>query len=157
MSYYIDPWIEIRRMQRDMDNLFNNTLRLEGRDTNSSNELATTSSTTREMRNWRPKVDVTEAGDNYIIHAELPGCKKEDVSIDFNENNLIISGERSYEKKHDSETYHHSERSYGKFSRTIPLPKGINHADIKATYDHGVLEVTAPKPKEQIPQKITIS
>eukprot|EP01103_Thecamoeba_quadrilineata_P017371 TRINITY_DN612_c0_g1_i2.p1 TRINITY_DN612_c0_g1~~TRINITY_DN612_c0_g1_i2.p1 ORF type:complete len:171 (+),score=19.06 TRINITY_DN612_c0_g1_i2:25-513(+) len=153
--YSIDPWVEIKRMHRDMDNIFNNTLGLEG--TGNCQELTCSPSNARDLRSWRPKVDITESGDTYVIHAELPGVKKEDVSIDFHGNNITISGQRSYEKKHETEKYHHTERSFGKFTRSIPIPKGTNSADIKASYDNGVLEITAPKPKEQAAQKITIA
>ena len=158
MSYYnIDPWRELRRMQRQMDNMFNDTLRLESGDSSALTSSSQQQLSKEQNRAWKPTVDVTETGDSYIVHAELPGVKKEDVSIDFHRNSITLSGKRSYVKREDNEKYHHSERVFGTFSRTIPLPKGVSHEQIKAQYDNGVLEVNIPKPKEQQPQRITIS
>jgi len=154
MSYFVDPWSELRRIQRQMDNMFTDTLKLESGNNSSSSSGQLSKD---QNRSWRPKVDVTETGDNYVIHAELPGVKKEDVSIEFHNNLITISGKRTYEKREDKETYHQSERVFGKFTRSLPLPKGVNHEDIQAKYDNGVLEINIPKPKEQQPQKIAIS
>ena len=109
--------------------------------------------------NWAPVVDVRETGKGMLIHAELPGVKKEDINIELRDNMLTLSGKKSFEKKEENEQYRRLERSYGSFSRSITVPEGTTEKDITARYDNGVLEVCFPKPLEQqaLPKKITIA
>jgi HSP20 family protein len=76
---------------------------------------------------WKPNVDVKETDKCIHVHAELPGVKKEDISIDVSEGCLTLSGEKKECKKEDSERYHRVERSYGKFTRQFTLPEGNDH------------------------------
>jgi HSP20 family molecular chaperone IbpA len=75
---------------------------------------------------WKPNVDVRENDKCITLHADLPGVKREDLTIDVSEGNLIISGEKKEEKRKDNERYHMVERCYGKFTRQFALPEGIN-------------------------------
>ena len=94
---------------------------------------------------WAPVVDMRETDNAFLIHAELPGIKKEDLSLALHGDVLTLSGERCEKKKEDNERVHRVERSYGKFSRTFTLPKNADHNNIQATHDNGVLELTIPK------------
>ncbi|KAG6884813.1 hypothetical protein C0993_008032 [Termitomyces sp. T159_Od127] len=109
---------------------------------------------------FRPTMDLHENTDNNTVTAtfELPGLKKEDVSIDVHNGRLTISGESKTSTEHDERGYAIRERRFGKFSRTLQLPQGIKENDIKAKLDDGVLSVVFPKTSAEVaPKKITIS
>jgi len=159
MAYFYDPFSELRRIQRQMDRMFDDSYRIEGSKSGDT-QLATTSGSTGpiSLRDWRPVIDVREGEKQMTIHAELPGVPKENVSIDLNDDILTISGSRNHEKKEDKETYHLVERSYGSFSRSMRLPKGNDPSKINASFKDGVLEVSVPKPENlQLNQKINIA
>lgn len=96
---------------------------------------------------WLPLVDIEEDNENFIVKAELPGLKKEEVKISVRGNLLTIAGERVQEEETKNKTYHRVERQYGKFSRTISLPSEVDVNRIKAIYKDGVLQITLPKPE----------
>eukprot|EP01118_Nematostelium_gracile_P009900 TRINITY_DN335_c0_g1_i2.p1 TRINITY_DN335_c0_g1~~TRINITY_DN335_c0_g1_i2.p1 ORF type:complete len:138 (-),score=38.86 TRINITY_DN335_c0_g1_i2:73-486(-) len=108
---------------------------------------------------WMPTMDVKEGEKSITVHAELPGIKKEDISIRLDDNVLTISGERRQEKKEDNEKYHRVERSYGKFSRSVQVPRNVTEEQIKASFTNGVLELSFPKsePQQQQKRQIQIS
>jgi HSP20 family protein len=110
-----------------------------------------------ENVNFVPQIERFVKDGNFIVRADLPGVKKEDLKIEIDENNLLITGERKQEKEEKGEGYFHSERNYGSFYRSIPLPEGAETEKVKATFNDGVLEVTlkAPETKENR-KKITI-
>ncbi|KDQ21222.1 hypothetical protein BOTBODRAFT_25648 [Botryobasidium botryosum FD-172 SS1] len=99
------------------------------------------------------------AQDNRVTATfDLPGLKKEDISIDIHNNRLVISGQSTSATEENQDGYAVRERRYGKFSRMVPLPTGIKAEDIKASMQDGVLTVSFPKTgPEQAPQRITIS
>lgn len=105
---------------------------------------------------WAPVVDIEEDKDNYIVKAEIPGVKKEDIKVTVRDNLLVVSGERSCEKEVKDRTYHRIERSYGKFSRTIALPAAVDPDKIKASYTDGILHITLPKPESSKPKQIDV-
>jgi HSP20 family protein len=98
---------------------------------------------------WSPAVEVIERGDNIVVRAELPGLSKDDVNIDINGDVLTIEGERQQESENQGEGFYRSERSYGRFLRSIPLPDGVDTEKAEATFKDGVLEVTLPAPKRE--------
>jgi HSP20 family protein len=98
---------------------------------------------------WSPQIDVIERGDNLVVRADLPGLRKEDVNIDVQDDALTIQGERREEYEDTREGVFMSERSYGRFFRSIPLPDGVNPDDVNAKFSDGVLEITMPRPKQQ--------
>jgi len=109
---------------------------------------------------FQPKIDVHESQKENSVTAtfELPGLKKEDVSIDVHNNRLIVSGETKSEKDVDHSGYVVRERRSGKFSRTLPLPAGTQPEQIKASMENGVLTVTFPKSSpEQAAKRVNIS
>ncbi|HET9012295.1 MAG TPA: Hsp20/alpha crystallin family protein, partial [Gemmatimonadaceae bacterium] len=95
---------------------------------------------------WMPQVEVTTRNDALVVRADLPGVKREDVRIDLDDDRLTLSGSRHQESEERGEGFYHSERSYGSFSRVIPLPKGIDADACQAKYQDGVLEITIPMP-----------
>ena len=99
---------------------------------------------------WAPDIEVYQRNNDLVVRADLPGMKKDDVSIDVTEGAITISGERRQEQETDRGGVYRSERSYGSFCRTIPLPEGAIADQAKATFKDGVLEVTMPAPPEQV-------
>lgn len=91
---------------------------------------------------WTPRVEAFQKGDRFIVRAELPGMKKEDVQVELTEDALMIHGERREEHDEEREGYYRSEREYGQFYRTIPLPEGVISESAKASFNNGVLEVS---------------
>lgn len=111
-----------------------------------------------EMDLWAPPLEVKHKNGNFIVTAELPGLTKEEVKVEVVEESLVIEGERKRFKEEKGEEFFRSERFYGKFYRSIPLPKGAKADLIKAELTNGVLEVIIPvleaKPNlRQIPIK----
>ena len=109
------------------------------------------------MSAWRPVVDIFDTNNAIVIKAELPGIKKDDVSVDVKDNVLTIKGERSFSKEIKEENYYRKERSFGKFQRSFTLPEAIEPAGIKANFKNGVLEIEVPKAEEKKPKQISIN
>ena len=109
------------------------------------------------MSAWRPAVDIFDTDNAIVIKAELPGIKKDNVSIDVKGNVLTIKGERSFDKEIKEENYYRKERSFGKFQRSFTLPEAIKPEAIKANFKNGVLEIEVPKPEEKKPKQISIN
>jgi HSP20 family protein len=106
---------------------------------------------------WYPPVDILESKDSYIIRAELPGMRNEDLKTEVNEGMLTLSGERKFEEPANGVEYHRVERVAGKFSRSFYLPQTVKQDSIKATYRDGILEIQVPKAEEAKPRQIAIS
>eukprot|EP01089_Gocevia_fonbrunei_P012687 TRINITY_DN306_c0_g1_i1.p1 TRINITY_DN306_c0_g1~~TRINITY_DN306_c0_g1_i1.p1 ORF type:complete len:190 (+),score=49.93 TRINITY_DN306_c0_g1_i1:67-570(+) len=148
-----EPFSELRQMQRDMDRTFDRFF-LSGRQGETGgwdlgtdvrgNELGLTTG----WNEWRPTLDLTDIGNEFLLHCELPGVEKGNINVDVRNNNLCISGERNERKKTEGERHITKERFWGKFCRTMPLPHGINPNDIKGEFRDGVLELRIPKPAE---------
>ena len=96
------------------------------------------------------KTDIQEDGDNFVLEADLPGFKKEDIQIDVENEVLTISAQRSEEKKDEKHNFVKRERFYGSFSRSFDV-SGINVDGIEAAYTDGVLTLTMPKKQELLP------
>lgn len=94
---------------------------------------------------WSPLVDITEDDKEYLIKAELPGMKKEDVRLTVENAILAISGERTFEKEEQGRKYHRIERAYGSFVRRFSLPEGADGSRVSADYTDGMLQVHLPK------------
>jgi len=99
-----------------------------------------------ELELWAPPLEVKHKNGNFVVTAELPGLTKEEIKVEVIENNLVIEGERKREKEEKGEEFYRSERYYGKFYRSIPLPKGAKPEQVKAELTNGILEVVIPVP-----------
>jgi HSP20 family protein len=108
-------------------------------------------------RRWIPAMDLVETDDHFVLRADLPGLKEEDVKIEVEDSTLTVSGERKSEHESNGEGYHRVERSFGSFSRSLTLPKGVDPAAVSANFDRGVLEVRIPKPEERKPRRVEIA
>jgi len=146
-----DPFLEFRRMTKTMNRLLSGDIGDVGRGgEQGGGGLLTTpllgGLITPPERQWVPLVDVRETDKEIIVHAELPGVKKEEVKLEVRDNRLIVSGERKQERKEEGERFHRIERTYGKFLRMLALPSGVDPSNICANFENGVLEVVVPKP-----------
>jgi len=105
---------------------------------------------------WTPALDIAERDDAIVVEAELPGMSAEDIDISVEGDTLIIRGEKMQQREEKGETYYHTERRYGSFKRTIPLPSTVEADKIEATHKDGVLKITLPKSQASLPKKIKV-
>ena len=105
---------------------------------------------------WMPAMDLIEAEDHFLLKADLPGVSEEDVTIEVQDNVLTVSGERKAEHERKEKGFYRLERSFGRFSRSLTLPEGVDADKISASFDKGVLEVRIPKPEERKPRRVQI-
>jgi HSP20 family protein len=140
-----EPFREFTTLQNEMNRLFNTVF-----ETPSPANGGTT------MRRWMPAMDLLETDSHFVLRADLPGMKEDEVKIEFEDGTLTISGERKAEHETKSEGYYRVERAFGSFSRSLTLPKGIDPEAVDASFTDGVLEVRIPKPEERKPRRIEI-
>ena len=98
---------------------------------------------------WTPDIEVLQKNGQFIVRADLPGMKKDEVKVELTDNILTISGERKEEKEEKRAGYYRSERSYGSFYRQIPLPEGAKTETAKAEFTDGVLEIAIQAPARE--------
>ena len=105
---------------------------------------------------WSPSADISETDKEYLVRADLPGMKKEDVKVTFSDGVLTIQGERKQHKEESNEKFHRVENSYGSFSRAFSLPDNIKADAIRCESKEGVLSVHIPKSEQKKPKEITV-
>lgn len=105
---------------------------------------------------WRPRLDVAETKEAFLVKADIPGVKAEDIHIDVDDGTLTLRGERKLEEKVDEEGYSRTERHHGVFERSVLLPATVNADAVTATYANGVLEIRLPKKEEAKPKRIAV-
>ncbi len=106
---------------------------------------------------WAPAVDVSENENEILVKADLPGLRKEDITVSLNDGVLTIKGERKYEDEKKEKNYHRIERAYGVFERSFNVGNSVDAAKIKANYKDGVLDLVLPKTESAQPKQITIN
>ena len=109
------------------------------------------------VADWTPLVDISEDAKEYLIKAELPEVKKEDVKITMEDGTLTIAGDRKYEKEGNGKKYHRMERAYGSFGRSFSLPDDASPAKVTADFKDGVLKVHLAKNEKARPQQVEVS
>jgi len=97
---------------------------------------------------WWPEVEVSHRENKLVVQADLPGLKKEDVKVEVKDDRLCISGERSAVRDNEERGYYRTERTYGGFCRTIPLPQGAKADTASATFENGVLRIEIEAPSQ---------
>lgn len=105
---------------------------------------------------WEPNIDIYEDRDKVSVKAELPGMKREDISVTLDGNTLTIAGERKAEEEHKEGEQYRAERYFGRFQRSITLPQPVDQKKIQASYKDGVLTVTLAKSEEAKSKRIEI-
>ena len=136
------PRNELGRLHDEVDNLFHNF-------------FGNLSWPTLEHRRW-PAIDIVENENDFVIKAEVPGCKAGDIDISVQGNILTISGEKKAEKEKKEKGYCHVERSYGSFRRDLTLSAGLDSDKIEANCKDGVLTITLPKSEKTKPVKVKV-
>ena len=109
------------------------------------------------LADWAPAADITEDEKEYVIKAELPDVRKEDVKVTVENGVLTIAGERKFEKEEKKKKYHRIERSYGTFVRSFSLPDVADASKVKAEFKNGVLTVHVPKSEQAKPKQIEVN
>jgi len=105
---------------------------------------------------WAPRVDIAETDKEFIIKAELPEVKKEEVSVSVDNGVLTLRGERKQEKEEKGKKFHRIERFYGSFTRSFTLPDNVDETKVDASFKDGMLQLTIPKTKESKPKEIEV-
>lgn len=108
-----------------------------------------------DYRRW-PAIDVAENENEFVVKAEVPGCKADDIDISVHGNTLTISGEKKEEEEKKEKGYYHVERSYGSFRRDLSLGGDINPDEIEASCKDGILTITLPKSKKNKAIKVKV-
>ncbi len=139
-----DPFSELLDMRREMDRLFGSFVG------------GTPASMAVAEGVWAPAVDVCETKDGFLVKAELPGMKQEDIQITIVENTLTLKGERRQENEVKDGGYTRIERAYGTFQRALALPSVVDASKVRAKYKDGVLEIELPKKEEAKPKEIKV-
>jgi HSP20 family protein len=140
-SFRSSPFSLMRRMTEEMDRLFQNF------GTESGGYEGGLQG--REGYGWSPAIEVTQREGKLIVQCELPGVSANDVKVEITNDALILEGERRSERDQNERGIQRSERQYGAFFRTIPLPEGVNAEQATARYENGVLEITIPTPQQR--------
>ncbi len=137
------PFNRLASLQEDLNRLF---------------DFAAPSRDTGLFSGWSPALDVFDRKDELVAHVELPGLKKEDISISLHDGVLTVSGERKHEAatKKEGQTFR-SERYFGKFQRSVSLPVAVDASKVKASYKDGILTVSLPKAEEAKPRQIEVN
>jgi HSP20 family protein len=140
-----DPLREFVTLQDRMNRLFRDPRGPEGQD----ESLTTTA--------FAPPVDVYEDEHNVTLKIEVPGIDEKDIDVRIENNTLTVHGERKFEKEEKEENYRRMERQYGSFTRTFTLPSTVNHDNVQADYDKGVLKIKLEKKAEAKPKQIKVN
>jgi HSP20 family protein len=140
-----NPWKELEEMEKRLTSVFG-----------PSPSGVTDNKEAMSVAQWSPLVDITEDEKEYIVKAEIPEMKKEDIKINVHDDVLAITGERQYEKEEKGKKYHKVERAYGSFMRRFTLPVDADGSKVSAEYKDGILNVHLPKSEKAKPKAIEI-
>lgn len=138
---YQQPWSLLNQLQKELERSFQGTT--------NEGSIATAE--------WAPAVDIKEETDKFVLHADIPGVKPEDIDISMENGVLTIKGEKKTEATTEQEGYKRVERSYGSFYRRFSLPDSANAEAISAKSKDGVLEIIIPKREAVQPKKINVA
>ncbi len=133
----------------EIEDMFDRYTRAMGWHANQGHELVTSG-------DWSPRVDISETDKEFVIKAEIPEVKKEDVKVSVDNGVLTIQGKRSQEKEEKGKQFHRVERYYGSFVRSFTLPDNVNETKIKATFKDGMLNLQMPKTAASKPKSIEV-
>jgi HSP20 family protein len=135
-----EPFRELAAFQNEMSRVMNGLFEGNG----------------RSQQSWVPVADVWETDGEFVYAFDLPGIPEDRISVELEDGALTISASRERSTEVSNDRYHRVERRFGTFTRTIGLPQGVTDEDVKATYDHGVLELHVRKPEQPKPRRIPI-
>ena len=138
-----DPFIELRRMQENMDHLWRG--------------FSQPSGGNGEMEGWAIPLDVVQEGDNIVVHASLPGVNPSDLNVTIENDVLTIRGQSASDKERKEDNYLMRERHTGSFHRSLRLPDTLDVDKAHTTYDHGVLTIAFPKVEAKQSRQLAIN
>jgi HSP20 family protein len=145
-----DPYRELDEMGDRLNRVFAGFGRPGlGRPSEASREALT-------IPDWAPMVDITETVDEYLVKAEIPEVKREEVKVSVEDGILTLQGERRKEKEEKGKKFHRMERYYGSFLRTFTVPDNVDEAKVKAEFKEGLLFVHLPKSEKAKPKAIEV-
>jgi HSP20 family protein len=136
-----EPWSLLHQLHRELDRA----------------REGTTGDGSTATAEWAPTVDIKEEADKFVLQADLPGVKPEEIDVSMEEGVLTIRGEKKTEANIDKEGYKRVERTFGSFYRRFSLPDTANPDAISAKSNHGVLEIVIPKREAVQPKKINVT
>lgn len=139
-----DPFRDLRTLQEEVSRLFTGNLPRAFDDEGIA------------RGSWSPNVDIYENEDQFVLEAELPGMSREDFDLTVENNVITLRGQRQFEKRDETDTYHRVERAYGSFMRSFTLPNTVSADGANADYRNGVLRVTLPKREETKARRIEV-
>jgi HSP20 family protein len=134
----VSPWDRLTTLRDEFNRLFE----------------APFGATSELLNGWGPAVDLYEDTDNLVVRVELPGMNRDQIEVSLHEGNLLIAGERKHEEQEGELS--RSERFFGRFQRTISLPKAVDAGRVTAAYKDGILTITLPKTEEAKPKQIDV-
>jgi HSP20 family protein len=137
------PWGLMRSLHNDLDRLFEQRLGMD--------------ETAGSVANWTPPVDIKEEENRFVLHADIPGVKPEDIEVTMENGVLTITGSRAETERDERQGYRRVERVAGRFFRRFTLPDTANAEGIAAKSTHGVLEVIIPKHERVMPRRISVN
>ena len=135
----LEPFRELEEMTNRLNRIFRKEVNADG-----------------VFADWAPAMDVQETTSEYLIKADLPEVKKEDVRVSVEDGVLAVEGERKLEKEETGKKFHRVERSYGKFVRRMMLPTDIDQQKVEADFKDGVLNIHLPKSPAVKPRSIDV-
>ena len=136
------PFRLMRRVSEEMDRMFDRVFEDIGSERGPL--------TARGGGMWSPQIEVFQKQDKFIVRAELPGITKDDVLVEMTDDQLTLQGQRGEEHEEEREGFYRTERSYGSFYRTVPLPEGVIAESAQASFRDGVLEITMQAPPSEV-------
>ena len=142
-SLFFNPWREINRLQRSLENLMNESF-LEELDPMSTQTV------------WRPACDIDETDSHYLVSFDLPGIPREDIKIECRDHQLVVSGDRSGETRRTEGGAVTRERFLGSFMRSFQLPTAVKAEQVQANLSDGVLRIAIPKAESAQRREISI-
>jgi HSP20 family protein len=134
---------------REMEDMFDRYTRAMGWPANRGQELVATG-------DWTPRVDISETDKEFVVKAEIPEVKKEEIKVNVDNGVVTIQGERKHEKEEKGKKFHRVECYYGKFARSFTLPDNIDETKIKASFKDGMLNLQIPKSAAAKPKAIEV-
>ncbi|MCC5913379.1 MAG: Hsp20/alpha crystallin family protein [Balneolaceae bacterium] len=133
-------------LRREMDHFFDDLVPYSWSKENGGKAIST----------WNPSTDITEDDNEYIIKLDIPGMEKKDISVNFHDGRVTITGERKLEEKEEKKDFIRRERFYGSFYRSFTLPEKVKEEKIEASFKEGVLKLSLPKAEVVKPKSITV-
>lgn len=141
-----DPFKELEEVSNRLNRIFRRS-----HDRSGSDQESLT------VADWSPSTDITETEDAYLIKAEIPGVKKEDVKVTIQNGMLTIQGERKMEKEEKGKKFHRVECSYGSFLRSFRVPDDVDESSVNAEFRDGMLNVRLTKSVKARPESINVA